>query len=782
MSATAPLPQRQHLHVSGVVQGVGFRPFIFTLAERLGLNGFVGNDSSGCFIEIEGTAQAIAAFGQALRDEAPPLSHIEQISQRDLPPKGERGFHILPSQAQANAATLISPDLNICDDCLRELFDPTDRRYLYPFINCTNCGPRYTIIQDIPYDRDKTTMASFAICEACAREYADPRHRRFHAQPNACPVCGPQVYFVELQATTPTPNPSVPLPVGAIAQAQAALQASQIVAIKGIGGFHLACDARNDHAVQTLRQRKGRGDKPFAVMVRDLASAHRIAQLAPADIDTLCSRARPIVIVPQRANDLSRAVAPGNHTLGIMLPYSPLHHLLLAAGCDALVMTSGNLSDEPIVTQNEDALAKLAPLADAFLLHNRDIFVSCDDSVVRAWSLPSGTTAAQLLPIRRARGYAPFPVSLPFECAPTLAVGGELKATFCLGLGNHAFISQHLGDMENAETLSAFEHSVTHLRTLFRITPSYVVCDKHPNYLSSQWARATGLHCIEVQHHHAHIASVMAEHGLRRDAQVIGIAFDGTGYGDDGAIWGGEVLVGGYAHYRRVAHLAYAPLPGGDAAVNRPYRAALAQLWVNNLGWDEDLPCVQACPPAERRVLQQQLTRNVNCAPTSSMGRLFDAVAALIGVRQVVGYEAQGAIELESLAANNVAEAYTFEISLGDVMQIGVKSLFSAIVADVKAGLPVAIMAAKFHNAVANLITELCLHTRAQTQLNTVALSGGCFQNVRLLAAAITQLQSQSFEVLYHRLVPPNDGGLALGQLAVAQTFYSNDANARTLL
>ncbi len=779
MSANASL-LRQHLHIRGVVQGVGFRPFIFTLAERLGLNGFVGNDSNGCFVEIEGPSQAIVAFGQALRDEAPPLSHIEQISQRDLPPTGERGFRILPSQAQTNAATLISPDLNICDDCLRELFDPTDRRYLYPFINCTHCGPRYTIIRDIPYDRDKTTMTNFAMCEACAREYADPRHRRFHAQPNACPMCGPQVYFVE---SPPSPSPSqregIPLPLGgvrgeAITQAQAALQAGQIVAIKGIGGFHLTCDARNDHAVQTLRARKGRGDKPFAVMVRDLATAHRIAQLTPADLDTLCSRARPIVIVPQRANDLSHAVAPGNHTLGIMLPYSPLHHLLLATGCDVLVMTSGNLSDEPIVTQNEDALAKLAPLADAFLLHNRDIFVSCDDSVVRAWSLPNGANAAQLLPIRRSRGYAPFPVSLPFECAPTLAVGGELKATFCLGDGNHAFISQHIGDMENVETMAAFERSTAHMSKLFRIAPQLLVCDKHPGYLSSQWARATGLRCIEVQHHHAHIASVMAEHGLRPNAQVIGIAFDGTGYGDDGAIWGGEVLVCSYAHYRRVAHLAYAPLPGGDAAVKRPYRAALAQLWANGLGWDEALPCVQACPPTERRILQQQLARNLNCAPTSSMGRLFDAVAALMGVRQVVGYEAQGAIELESLAADDVINAYAFEIMLGDVIQIGVKSLFSAIVTDVKAGLPVSIMAAKFHNAVANLITQLCLHTRAQTQLNTVALSGGCFQNVRLLATAITQLQSYNFEVLYHRLVPPNDGGLALGQLAVSQTFIAN--------
>ncbi|MCW1970630.1 MAG: Sua5/YciO/YrdC/YwlC family protein, partial [Anaerolineae bacterium] len=529
------------------------------------------------------------------------------------------------------------------------------------------------------------------------------------------------------------------------------------------------------------RRRKGRGDKPFAVMLPDLATAQRIADLSEAEIEALSSRARPIVITQQRPNNgLSHHITPGNPSIGLMLPYSPLHYVLLhhlqALGCTALVMTSGNLSDEPIVIANAAALQALAPLADAFLLHNRDIYINCDDSVVRSWAL-GGTT--QLLPIRRSRGYAPMPVTLPFEIGPTLAVGGELKATLCLASGAsghaHAFISQHIGDMENAETLAAFERTAAHLSQIFRIAPQVVVCDKHPGYLSSQWAHAyaqtRGLRCVTVQHHHAHIAAVMAEHGLPPDARVIGIAFDGTGYGDDGAIWGGEVLVGGYAHYRRAAHLAYAPLPGGDAAIKRPYRAALAQLWANGLAWDEALPCVQACPPAERRILQQQLARNL-ATPTSSMGRLFDAVAAVLGVRQVVGYEAQGAIELEHVAADGVTAAYRFGLNGGggepNPTLISPQPLWIELLADLRTGVPVPVMAAKFHNAVADLVLHLGLVERAHSGLNVVALSGGCFQNVRLLAATVTRLQAHGFEVLFHRLVPPNDGGLALGQVAVA--------------
>ncbi len=749
--------ERRRLTVTGVVQGVGFRPFVYGLAQEHGLTGFVGNDSQGVFIEVEGPPQALDAFRRALEEQAPPLAHIEGVAVEAIPAQHDQAFTIVHSQAQPTASTLVSPDVCICDDCLRELFDPQDRRYRYPFINCTNCGPRFTIIRDIPYDRPLTTMADFAMCPACQAEYDDPGDRRFHAQPNACPECGPQVW---LESRDGRRIPGAPIPT-----AQALLAQGRILAVKGLGGFHLACDATQDGVLARLRERKGRVDKPFAVMARDLAQVRRVAHLSPQEEALLTGRERPILLLAKREpSPLSELVAPGNRFLGVMLPYTPLHYLLLTGeesqAPPILVMTSGNHSDEPIVVGNQEARERLAGLADAFLMHDRPIHARCDDSVVRIFQ-------GVELPVRRSRGYAPFPVKLPWELPPILAVGGELKSTFCLTKGPFAFMSQHIGDMENLETLVAFGQAVAHFQHIFRAEPVALACDLHPGYLSTRWAQehVGDRPLLQVQHHHAHIAACMAEHGLEGQEPVIGFSFDGTGYGPDRAIWGGEVLVADYRGYRRVAHLAYVPLPGGDAGVKRPYRMALAHLWAAGVDWQEDLPPVTACPPPERRILAQQLARGIQAVPTSSMGRLFDAVAALVGVRQRVTYEAQAAMELEALAAPEEEGHYAFARS-GDVFHAG--PVIQAIVADLRAGVPVEVIAARFHNGVARLILELAQALRGETGLARVALSGGVFQNVTLLERAVALLRGDGFQVLTHRQVPPNDGGLALGQAVVA--------------
>ncbi|MCS6847829.1 MAG: carbamoyltransferase HypF [Anaerolineae bacterium] len=752
---------RQRLIVRGIVQGVGFRPFVYGLATRHGLGGFVGNDSNGVFIEVEGEPAALEAFARDLQAEPPPLALIESVTSMPLPATGETTFVIVASEGQAGASTAISPDVCICDDCLRELFDPADRRYRYPFINCTNCGPRFTIIRDIPYDRPLTTMAAFPMCAACAREYHDPTDRRFHAQPVACPACGPRVWFEAGGRATAWDD-------DAIRAAQAALRSGRIVAVKGIGGFHLACDATNDDALRTLRRRKGRVDKPFAVMVRDLAAARALAEVDDAEAALLTSKARPIVLLRRRPDArLSALVAPGNAYVGLMLPYSPLHYLLLDGLDMPLVMTSGNLSDEPICKDNDEALRRLASLADGFLLHNRDIHVWCDDSVMRAFE-------GRELPIRRSRGYTPFPVRLAQPAPMLIATGGELKATFCVTRERFAYLSQHIGDMENLETLQAFERALTHFVKLFRIVPERIVCDLHPGYLSTQWAErfaaAQGLPLVKVQHHHAHIAACLAEHGFDPDARAIGISFDGTGYGSDGAIWGGEVLIANCRTFTRIAHLKYVPLPGGDASIKRPYRAALAHLWAAGIAWDEDLPCVAACPPEERRVLCQQLERNFHCPPTSSMGRLFDAIAALAGVRQTATYEAQAAIELEALcddAEQGHYEWVSAPSAGGDALVLDPAPIFHGIMRDLHASVSRQAIAAKAHNTIAELIVQVSDHARRQSGLNVVALSGGVFQNVQLLQRALPRLRAAGFEVLTHRAVPPNDGGLALGQAAV---------------
>jgi hydrogenase maturation protein HypF len=763
----------RHIHIKGVVQGVGFRPFVYNLSTELGLEGWVLNSSSGVEIQAVGPGYVLDEFVERLMEDAPPLARIEYISATTVPPSSvdvpEPGrFVIRHSQSHPGEFLPISPDVAICSDCLRELFDPGDRRYHYPFINCTNCGPRFTIIQDIPYDRPKTTMAPFTMCPDCQAEYDDPANRRFHAQPNACPVCGPQV---KLQIAD---RKSQLVGEDAVQGVRDLLVGGKVVAVKGLGGFHLACDATNDEAAALLRERKGRVDKPFAIMSFDLETVETYCEVNDDERALLTSLQRPIVLLRRRSDTLiSPLVAPGNSYLGVVLPYTPLHYLLLEPSRSfplALVMTSGNYSEEPIATDNDEALERLDGLADAFLLHDRDIHARCDDSVTRIFS-------GSELPIRRSRGYAPYPVHLPFEIKQVLAVGAELKNTFCITRDRYAFLSQHIGDLENYETLQFFEQMVEQLERTFRIEPEIIAYDLHPGYLSSKYAKEAGskrqetgddpASCIlhPVQHHHAHIASVMAENGLTGEQPVIGVAFDGTGYGTDGAIWGGEFLVADYGSFHRVAHLKYVPLPGGDAAIRKPYRAALAHLWAAGVDWDDRLPAVAAAPLGERPILLQQLKQGVSVVSTSSVGRLFDAVSSLAGVRQEINYEAQAAIEFEMLVEDRVGEAYSFSLS-GE--EIDVSPCIRAVVADVRAGIPAGVIAARFHNGLAQMVCEVCLCLRKETGLKEVALSGGVFQNVALLGRALPLLQEAGFTVYIHRLVPPNDACISLGQAVIA--------------
>ena len=726
---------RRQIRIRGVVQGVGFRPFVHNLARRLGLAGYVLNSSAGVVAEVEGAPAALDSFVESLRTEAPPLARIEEMFVAEIDPLGERDFAIRESQAREGEFVLVSPDVATCPDCYRDFTDLANRRYGYAFTNCTNCGPRYTIIRDIPYDRPNTTMAAFRMCAACQAEYDDPGNRRFHAQPNACAECGPQL--------------SAP-----ISEARRRLREGEIVAIRGLGGFHLACDARNDGAVRLLRERKRRSDKPFALMARDVAAVEAFCAVSDDDRQALASARRPIVILPRLADSgISAAVAPGNNTIGVMLPYTPLHHLLFSgAPYDALVMTSGNLSEEPIVTSNEEALDRLRPLADWFLLHNRDIYMRADDSVVRTFE---GVERV----LRRSRGFVPRAIDLGMEVAEILACGGELKNTFCLSKGRYAVLSQHIGDMENYETLVFFEETLANLKKLFRVEPRAVAHDLHPGYLSTQYAlRVPDLEKIGVQHHHAHIASCMAENGLR--GKVIGVALDGTGYGTDGQIWGGEFLVADYGGFERRAHLRYVPLAGGDAAVRQPWRPALAYL-ADTYGAAAEFPELaiwRDVPESQRKLVRGMIAQRVNTIDTSSCGRLFDAVAAIVGLRQA-------AIELETIAADGVADGYPFALE-GD--SVDFRPAIERIVAEVRAGTPAPMIAARFHNTMAEAIMEVCRRLRAQEKLNRVCLGGGTFQNMKLLARALAGLRRLDFEVFIHAQVPPNDGGIALGQAVIA--------------
>ncbi|MHB1710732.1 MAG: carbamoyltransferase HypF [Acidimicrobiales bacterium] len=764
-------PVRHRIRVVGVVQGVGFRPFVQRLANELSLVGHVGNDTEGVLVEVEGMTPVVERFEARLVDEAPPLARIDGVEAIPVDALGESQFRIVESYAIGPVKTFVSPDVAVCVDCLAELLDVADRRYRYPFINCTNCGPRFTITVRLPYDRPNTTMSGFPMCGVCAEEYHNPLDRRFHAQPVACDTCGPRIWFEGRQDERD--ERVDPAGVGgtdaAIAATQRALARGEIVAIKGLGGYHLACDATSGPAVDELRRRKARQDKPFAVMVRDLTVAEFLASIDSDEAALLTCRQRPIVLLRRRQNNpLAPQVAPGNPYIGILLPYTPVHHLLFAEvpGSSApvprfLVMTSGNLSEEPICFEDDDARSRLGRIADAWLLHDRSIHVPCDDSVVQV-------EGGRELPVRRSRGYAPMPLRLPFETVPVLAVGGELKNAFCLASGHDAWMSQHIGDMGSLETLAAFERSARQFGDMYDICPAVVAADAHPGYQTRRWAEERSGHPVAlVQHHHAHIAAVMVEHGVPVEDEVIGYAFDGTGYGTDGAIWGGELLVAGYRGFERRAHLRYVPLPGGDATIRKPYRVALSHLWAAGIDWSPDLAPVGAASTDELAVLERQLERGIQCIPTSSMGRLFDAVSSLLGIRHSVSYEAQAAIELEIAACSGLGAApiYRFEI---EGSEIDPGSLPRSIIGDVRAGRPIESIAAGFHEAVAQLVADTAVGVRSETGIDRVALSGGVFRNVLLVGLIRSQLAECGFRVITHQMVPPNDGGLALGQMAVA--------------
>jgi hydrogenase maturation protein HypF len=773
------------IHITGIVQGVGFRPFIYNLATRNKLTGWVRNTAAGVDIEVDGEADVLHAFAQAIRSEAPPLARMDTLEVTDIHAQGFTTFEIVHSESQPGDFIPISPDVSICPDCLRELFDPADRRYRYPFINCTNCGPRFTIIESIPYDRPNTTMKGFPLCPACAVEYHDPANRRFHAQPVACAECGPRVWLEEGQGSKVEGSDKV------ITAAEEMLAAGRILAIKGLGGFHLACDATNVEAVNELRRRKLRVDKAFAVMMPDTATVEQHCHISPAERELLESRQRPIVILRRRTESpIAAEIAPGQDSIGVMLPYTPLHYLLLERS-NVLVMTSGNLSEEPIATDNEETRLRLAGLCDAFLMHDRPIRIRCDDSVARivegsrvkvesspTTNLQPATFQPSTLLFRRSRGYAPDPIRLPFEVAPILATGPELKNTFCLGRGRYAFLSHHIGDLENYETLQSFEDGIQHFESVFRVKPEAIAYDLHPNYLATRYAQERaerqGIPAIGVQHHHAHIAACMADNRLDGSFPVIGVAFDGTGYGTDGNIWGSEFLIADYTGFERAAHLAYFPLPGGDAATREPWRVAVALSWQNNLEWEDVIR-----ENVKREAVVHQLEHHINTPLTSSMGRLFDGVAALAGVRQAVNYEAQAAIEFEAMADGGEIEIYSFDVMREDVkrttqhatritLQISPKPLLHALLTDIHSHTPTPIISARFHNGVAEMVHQVVTMIRQETGITHVALSGGVWQNITLLTKTVEILQAADFTVLTHRQVPPNDGGVALGQMVVA--------------
>ncbi len=751
---------RERHQVRGVVQGVGFRPFVHELASRAGLAGFVRNDPRGVVVEVEGPAEAVRAFACALTAEAPPLAAVEAVTTERIKPRGETGFRILPSRHDGARGTPIPPDVGTCEECLTEVLDPTSRRHRYAFTNCTNCGPRYTITIAVPYDRSNTTMAEFPMCAACRAEYEDPTDRRFHAQPIACPSCGPRLALLD--------GAGRPLPGDPIDRAAALLRAGAIVAVKGLGGYHLACDASCEDVVARLRRRKRREEKPFALMVASIADARRLAEPCPAELAVLASPRRPIVLLRRRATaPVAPSVAPGNRYLGLMLPYTPLHHLLLDAAGRPLVLTSGNRSDEPIAHDDDDARDRLTSIVDAFLTHDRRIHVRCDDSVVRV-------VDGQPYPIRRSRGFAPQPllVDPPFP-QPVLGAGGELKHTLCLGIDDRAVLSHHIGDLETWAAMAAFTQAVAHLNRVFGVRPEVIAHDLHPEYLSTKWAQdQEGVELVEVQHHHAHLASCLVDNG-RRD-RVIGLILDGTGFGTDGTIWGCEVLAGDLADFERLAHLTPLPLPGGTAAVREPWRMAAVYL---DAAFGPDPPELEVMRRAGERWEQilQLAHRGVNAPLTSSAGRLFDAAAALCGSRDQVSYEGQAAAELEQLADPGTGSAYPFPLTADG--QLDGVALIAALAEDLARGRPPPEAAAAFHLGVAAGLTTACAAAREREGLLTVVLSGGTWQNLMLLDATRQRLVDAGFEVLVHRRVPPNDGGIALGQAAVAAAHRRDDAS-----
>jgi hydrogenase maturation protein HypF len=754
---------RIKLGVTGLVQGVGFRPFVYRLAQSHNLAGWVRNTSRGVEIEVEGPPASLDLFIGQLSQEAPALARVERVISEEVAPLDQETFEILESESLPGTEAFIPPDVGLCADCAREIQDPGDRRYKYPFTNCTNCGPRFTLIRQVPYDRPQTTMAVFEMCPDCRREYEDPGDRRFHAEPTACPACGPHVwleYQGELWEHEVVPT------------ASRLLRDGKILAVKGLGGFHLACDARNDEAVKTLRDRKGRQEKPFALMVRDLDEAARVCEISDLERSLLLSPERLIVLCQRRASGgISPRVAPGNNYLGLLLPYTPLHLLLMDQASPALVMTSGNLSEEPLVFTNEEAREKLAGLADAFLMHNRDIHVPCDDSVVRP--LPDGT----VIPLRRARGYVPYTISLPIEAPEILGLGAEQKNTFCLAWGQTALMSQHIGDLDTLETFEYYQLAIRHFEALSRKRPRILAHDLHPHYLSTHYAlEQENVQLLGVQHHHAHVAACLAEN--ERLEKCIGLALDGTGYGPDGSVWGGEVLVADLESFTRVGHLAPLRLPGGEAAIRNPTRMAIAYLFAV---YGENIQEMAqklglSFPDLEWRVLLKQLATGWHSPVTTSAGRLFDAVSAALGVCRQRTYEGQPALELEMAVDPGEHDFYPAEVQQdGETLVLDTLAIFRSAVEDRLTGQNNAIIAARFHQSLVEGLTQMCVMLRERTGLNLIALSGGVFQNGLLVTGLKTSLEQQGFEVLTHKLTPPNDGGISLGQVAIAAARLGRD-------
>ncbi|MFH2046924.1 MAG: carbamoyltransferase HypF [Pseudomonadota bacterium] len=748
---------RYHITIQGIVQGVGFRPFVYLQAREKDITGYVNNSSLGVEIEIEGEKTDLRNFIQIVRDIPPPTSRITDIQIDSIPLSFDKDFSISKSIASGEKSALISSDIATCQDCLKELRDPLDRRFAYPFINCTNCGPRYTIINDIPYDRHNTSMAPFKMCPNCYEEYHNPLSRRFHAQPNACAVCGPQVFLYDNQE-------NLIKDISPVTEAARLLKKGMIVAIKGIGGFHLAVDAFSEKAVKRLRFVKHRQEKPFALMFRDLSALAQNARVSDAEKEALLSKEHPIVLLEKIIpNNIALSVAPGNRYFGAMLPYTPLHHLLFDFGFEALVMTSGNLSNEPICIDNKESFDKLCRVADYFLVHNRDISVRSDDSIVTHVS-------GSIRQIRRSRGFVPVPIFLKESLSPILACGGLLKNTICLIKDNRAFLSQHIGNLENPEAINSFESAITHLKEILQVNPQIIAYDLHPDYPGTRYAlKQKQLRLIGVQHHFAHMVGCMAEHGLNE--KVIGIILDGSGYGLDGRIWGGEVLVGNLSSFERKSHFEYLPLPGGNLAIKEPWRMAVSYLYQaygENL-LELPLQFIKKLEPNKIDILLKMIRQKVNSPLTSSCGRLFDGVAALIGLRDVIDFEGQAAMDLEMIQGCEKSSCYPIEtINNNGIYLIRHQPIIKGIVEDIKKGKTGAQISRRFHLTLIEIFTRICCKVRAESALEKVVLSGGVFQNRTILTGLEEQLKQRGFKVYSNALIPTNDGGLSLGQAVAA--------------
>jgi hydrogenase maturation protein HypF len=765
---------RSRVEVGGTVQGVGFRPFVHATAVRLGLSGYVANDAAGVVLEVEGPPEQVDEMLAALVADPPPLARVELVRASRVEPLGDRGFLIRGSDTSGRRDALVAADAAPCGDCLAELHDPKDRRYRYPFLNCTRCGPRYTIVRGVPYDRQRTTMTGFQMCQDCRREYDDPADRRFHAQPTCCPACGPRLALRDSAGQV--------LPGEPLAEATRRLRAGQVLAVKGLGGYHLAADAASEPAVAALRRRKQREERPFAILVSGMSEARALCHVEAVEEQLLTDPSRPIVLLRRRRGaPVAPSVAPGNDSLGVMLPYTPLHVLLIEAVGGPLVLTSGNISDEPIAYQDDDALTRLAGLADAFLTSDRPIQTRVDDSVARV-------VRGRPLLLRRSRGYAPQPVRLVDPLPrPVLACGPELKSTFALGRDRHAFLSQHIGDLENAETLASFVDGIAHLRRLLAVEPALVAHDLHPEYLSTKYALDLhGVDTVGVQHHHAHLASCLVDNA--HPGPVIGVAFDGLGMGPDGTLWGGEFLVTDLRGFSRVGHLEPVRMPGGAAAVRAPWRMAAAYLSDAYGGQVPDgLDVVRRAGRRWHDVLAAA-DAGINTPLTSSAGRLFDALAAVLGLRDTVTYEGQAAIELEQVADRSERGSYPLPVS-GLPLRVRGAELVRRVTEDARTGVAVPVLAGRVHSALADTVAEVCSAVRDApgpgAGLGTVALSGGVFQNALLLSRCLERLEHAGFTVLTHRQVPPNDGGISLGQLAVAGALdragLAGDCEARPL-